>query len=98
MLEDAPKDRIEDDAERGCERAGRFIAAFMSESGLSEGDGYETAVGDMLTDFLHFASQNRFSFWTALGRATFHYGAEISDARLLEADYEWHNAGLGESD
>lgn len=44
-----------------------------------EGDGYETIMGDLLSDFMHFCDMKGIDFESSLDSARRHYGAEIDE-------------------
>lgn len=52
--------------------AGSALTAFMRITGTDE----EDAVGDLLTDLMHWCDRNSYDFGLALGRAEGHYAAE----------------------
>jgi hypothetical protein len=52
--------------------AGLAIAAFIARTGAD----WEDALGDLLTDLMHWADRNNFDMDAALERARGHYEAE----------------------
>ena len=64
--------------DRHAEWAGLAIAAFMTATGT---DG-EDALGDLLTDLMHWADRNDYDFDAALFRAQGHYDAEMGGEGL----------------
>lgn len=54
--------------------AGAALAKFM----LLTGTDLEDAVGDLLTDLMHWTDRNNYDFDAALDRARFHYEAETT--------------------
>lgn len=54
--------------------AGAALAKFMVLTGTD----LEDAVGDLLTDLMHWSDRNNYDFDAALDRARFHYKAETT--------------------
>jgi hypothetical protein len=52
--------------------AGLALAAFIAATGTD----WEDALGDLLTDLMHWADRNNYDFEAALFRAQGHYEAE----------------------
>jgi hypothetical protein len=52
--------------------AGNALTTFMRETGADE----EDALGDLLTDLMHWCDRNNYDFDLALDRARGHYEAE----------------------
>jgi hypothetical protein len=58
--------------DRRAEWAAAALRAFMEATGTDE----ENALGDLLTDMMHWADRNNFDFDSALDRARCHYVEE----------------------
>ena len=54
------------------------VLTFMAETGLSEDDGYDTAIADLLADLKHLASELQADFSELLTMAEMHHGAETA--------------------
>ena len=57
------------------------LKAFIAETGTDE----EDAVGDLLSDLMHWCDRNNYDFDAALTRAQGHYEAETTDEPTTEA-------------
>ena len=56
--------------------ARRALATLQKETGLTDGDGLDTALTDLLCDLMHFCDQHGLQFDRNLLRAQMHYSAE----------------------
>ena len=60
--------------------ARRALAAFQEETGLTDADGLDTVLTDLLCDLVHLCGQEGIEFERVLLRARTHYDAETRDA------------------
>lgn len=54
------------------------VLTFMAETGLSEDDGYDTAIADLLADLMHLATELQLDFPELLAMAELHHAAETA--------------------
>jgi len=64
--------------ERRTAWAGLALAAFITATGTDE----EDALGDLLTNLMHWADRNNYDFEAALFRAQGHYEAETAGVAI----------------
>jgi hypothetical protein len=61
-----------------AEWAGAALSAFIKETGTDQ----EDALGDLLSDLMHWCDRNNYDFEAALDRARGHYEAETAGERF----------------
>ena len=59
-----------------AEWAMKAVRTFQSATKLSDADGLDTAIGDLIGDLHHLCDQNGFDFATLLGDGERHYAEE----------------------
>jgi len=70
--------------------ARQAVVAFMAATGLSEADGFDTAISDLLVDLTHLTFELNLDFQELMARAERHYTAET--ASLCSACRRAHDA------
>jgi len=69
-----------------AEWARAAVDAFRAETGLDDGDGMDTAIGDLLADLAHLCDVEGLDFANLLARADDHYTAETSTEGSEDAE------------
>lgn len=60
-----------------AERARRVLKAFQTECGLTEEDGLDVAISDLLCDLAHLCDQEELTFQLLVSRALRHHDVEL---------------------
>ena len=60
--------------DRRSEWAGDALRTYQDVTGCDDGD----ALGDLLANLMHFSDRENYDFDLALGRARWHYQAEVT--------------------
>lgn len=75
-----PAGRSADPTIRRARRARRALVSYRHDSGLTDADGLDTAIADLICDLLHLCNRSGLDCQRVLARARMHYDAETRGA------------------
>ncbi len=64
-----------------AKRIGSVVRLFQKKTGLTNADGLDTAVADILADLMHLSKAKKISFAKCLSRAELHFKDECYESQ-----------------